>query len=234
MDGEMLTLAFDTATEMCTVALGNESGLLVSIDLLAPRAHLEKLLPLAQQALELTGRAQSEIEAIAVGVGPGSLTGVRIGVTTARSLAQALEVPCIGVSTLEVLAAAFSRSGALVCALIDARRGEIYPGLYDCSGTRPRMLGEHRSIGLDELIGELEKHDRVVLSGDALVTYGDELAERLGDRVRLAPREQWYPKAADLLPLAGRDLEAGAGDYRDVRPIYTRLSDAEEAEAARR
>jgi len=110
---------------MCTIALGDEEAIKIGVDLMAPRRHLEKLLPLVQQAMQETGLSQSELELVSVGTGPGSLTGVRIGVTTARGLAQALEIRCVGVSTLDLVAAAFSGSCAFVCVVLDARRREV-------------------------------------------------------------------------------------------------------------
>ncbi len=228
----MLTLAFDTCTDVCTVAIGDEEAVRIGIDLLAPRSHLEKLLPLVQQAMHETSISQSDLEAIAVGIGPGSLTGVRIGVTTARALSQSLKIPCVGLSTLDVVAAAFCGAGAFVCVVMDARRREVYPALYDCSAALPKRLTDYRSISAEALTGELEAYDRVTLAGDGLIPYGERLVEGLGDRASLAPRETWHPRAANMLSLAGRALAAGAGDYREVRPIYTRLSDAEEARAS--
>lgn len=231
----MLMLGFDTATEMCTVAVGTEEQTLACIDLVAPRAHLEKLLPLAEQALHMCGRAQSDVEAIAVGIGPGSLTGVRIGVATARTLAQALEVPCVGVSTLDVVAHAFSATGATVCAMLDAKRKEVYPALYDCSGQHPKRLTEFRATRPEALCEELASHeDKVLLAGNGLEPYAELMTKRLGDKVATARREAWYPSGSRLVDLAHAMLEEGGTDFREVRPIYVRLSDAEESRAAKR
>lgn len=232
----MLTLGFDTCTEMCTLALGDSGGVLAAIDVLAPRAHLQKLLPLAEQLLASCARTQEDIEAVAVGTGPGSLTGVRIGVTTARTLSQGLDVPCIGLPTLDVIAHAFSGTGATVCVVLDARRKEVYPALYDCGGAVPRRLTEFHAVNPGALADELAGRDepRIVLCGDALVAYGEVFAERLGSRAHITPREHWYPRASCLVDLADALPQAQRGDYREVLPIYTRLSDAEEAERSRR
>lgn len=226
----MLTLGFDTCTEMCTVALGSDSGVLASVDVHAPRAHLQKLLPLVRQMLEMCDRTQSEIDAVAVGTGPGSLTGVRIGVTTARTLAQGLGVKCVGVPTLDAIARAFTGTGATVCVMLDARRNEVYPALYDCGGDAPRRTDEFRAVNPEALCDELgELGETVLMAGEGLDSFGDIVATRLGERVRFAPRELWYPRAAHIVGLAGTVLARSSGDWRDVRPIYTRLSDAEEA-----
>lgn len=232
----MLILGFDTCTEMCTVALGDAAGTLSAVDVRAPRAHLAKLLPLTEQALSMCGRTQADVEAIAVGIGPGSLTGVRIGVTTARALAQGLGVPCVGVPTLDVVAHAFSGSRATVCIVLDASRGEVYPALYDCTPATPKRLSEYAVVSPQALCDELiARKEPLVVAGDGLVAYGEMLRERVGDdAMRVADPGLWYPQAARLVSLARFALETGTGDYRDVRPIYTRLSDAEEAEAGRR
>lgn len=231
----MLTLGFDTCTEVCAIAVGTEERLLAAFDVHAPRAHLSRLLPLVEQALQACGHGQADIEAVAVGTGPGSLTGVRIGVTTARALAQGLDVPCAGISTLDIIAQAFSRTGALVCVILDARRNEVYPALYECTADMPERLTDYRVVGPEQLCDELAERDRhVLLAGDGLMTYGELFTARLGARATLAPHEHWYPRAANLLPLARATLATGDNDYRAVRPIYARLSDAEEAEKARR
>lgn len=236
MATRMLTLAFDTATEMCTVALGRGDDVLAAVDVHAPRAHLQKLFPLAEHVLALSERAQADIEAVAVGTGPGSLTGVRIGVTAARTLAQALGVPCIGLPTLDVIAHAFSSTGATVCVVADARRQEVYAAMYECSGPTPRRLTDIRAMAPGALAESLaaRSEERIVLAGDGLISYGEAITEGLGERARISSPPLWYPRAAHLVTLAALQSSEDVRSFDDVRPIYTRLSDAEEAEKARK
>jgi len=236
MAERMLTLAFDTATEMCTVALGLGDDVLAAVDVHSPRAHLRRLFPLAEQVLALSGREQAEIEAVAVGIGPGSLTGVRIGVTAARTLAQALGVPCIGLPTLDVIAHAFSSTGATVCVVVDASRQEVYAAVYECSGSAPNRLTEIRAMApgaLADLLGE-RGEEKILIAGDGLVSYREALIEPLGARAEVASRLTWYPRAGHLVTLAALQPSAVGSGFEHVRPIYTRLSDAEEAEKAPR
>lgn len=229
----MLTLAFDTATDKLTVALGTNEEILVEINLMAPREHMERLLPAIEQIMEESKLKLADIDGIAVGIGPGSFTGVRIGVSTARGLAQGLNKKIIGVPTPDCLAHGLSWEGVINC-LVDAKRGEVYSTLYDSSGEKIERLTDHEILSPERVCGELAKLDsKIILTGDALAPYGDLFRDKLGSQVEVADEEHWYPKASNTIELALKKLASGNGDLHAVEPIYVRLSQAEESFAAR-
>src|SRR3989304_5234685 len=125
----MLILALDTSTDFCTVALGSDGNVIAEENVLAPRGHAEKLLSLIDAALKKVSLVPDQLGAIAVGMGPGSFTGVRIGVSTARALAQVLRKPVIGISSLDVLA--YANPGGKVSPVVRARENEVYFAVYE-------------------------------------------------------------------------------------------------------
>jgi len=234
-----LTLAFDTATEECAIALGMvEPGtvrVIAERDFDAPRASLSRLLPTVAELLAAADVVPGDLDAIVVGRGPGSFTGVRIGVSSAKGLAHALGVPLHGVSTLDAIARRFAHLDVLLGVVGDAMRGEVYPALFRCSnGGCERLAPDTVSKPLPAATAWAEAAQQpTILTGNGLGKHGDVFRERLGDTVTFASRELWTPTGRGLLQAHADDLSAGCagdGDVGSVLPVYTRLSDAEETE----
>ena len=211
----MNLLAFDTATPHTVVALNGAERRHVPRPGERP-GHASQLLPLAAQLLEEAGLTFGDLDRIAVGVGPGTFTGLRIGVATARALAQANATELVGVSTLRALAAPVAAEGP-VLAVLDARRGEAFAALYDGdevvaapAAVKPEALGALVRPGV-----------RAV--GDGAVRFRDVL-EPSGARV---PEDGSPLHRVSALALAGLGLEAPAAGNRSVVPEYLRLPDAE-------
>lgn len=235
-----MILAFDTSGDQLTVALGTAREIVAARHEPAPRAHLSSLIPTIDTLLEEAGLAIRDVEYLAVGVGPGSFTGLRIGVATARGLAQAAGKPLIGVSSLDILAqsAAIEPTGAdLIYPITDAKRGEVYTAVYENDG---RRLGEYRVTRPETLARELAGLEgTAVLVGDGLARYGALFKETAHsgapEKIDFAPESAWLPNALVLIKLAEERilLEKGlpAGQrfpYGDVLPMYLRLPEAEE------
>jgi tRNA threonylcarbamoyladenosine biosynthesis protein TsaB len=211
-------LAIETSTRVCGVAIVESSGnrkVLFEKDELADRAHSRVLLPMIDEALLTTGLTGRELDAIAVSVGPGSFTGLRIGLATAKGLAMAWELPVVMVGSLEVIAMRVEPP-ALACPIEDARRGMYYSGLY-----APGHAGELCTIvpagayTMDEIGEFIGGRDNVFMLGES----GD--ARFLDDG--------WLPRARDLGALATVRFLAGQTVTADeVVPVYLRRSDAEE------
>lgn len=232
----MLTLAFDTATDVCTVAVGAEDGVCGEATVAAPKAHMEKLLPLIDRVLGQSGFSIHDVDGLVVGLGPGSFTGVRIGVSIARGLAQGLNKPVVGVSTLDCIAYNFISSKKPVCVALDAKRGEVYAALYEFPRGCLKRLTDHRAMAPEVLCSLLRGHpgftlkvhpEGVILTGDAIVGYGELFKNRLKN-AHFAPSRLWFPKASNLLILGALKFSAEKGDYNELVPIYARLSEAEE------
>ena len=216
------------------------------VELLASRDHMcrrhanVELIDTLDAALADCGRTVGDVDAYLVGRGPGSFTGVRIGISTGKGLAQGANKPLWGTSTLDAVAWTAWCAGVrgLVGVAADAMRGEVYPALYqlDDEGAT-RLFERERVVKAADAVAEwaaLPDVDELQLSGDGLVRYGDQFEEAgLTNRV---DRELWWPSGEGLLLAAAspaRYVERGSGDPGEVLPVYTRLSDAEENERKR-
>jgi tRNA threonylcarbamoyladenosine biosynthesis protein TsaB len=203
----MLILAVETATERGSLALAAADRLLGEYAFTAPGSYLQHLLPGVNALLSGAGRKLSEVQAIAVSQGPGNFTGLRIGLATAKGLAWSLQIPLVAVSTLEVLAAPIPAPAAPVGVLIDAKRREVYLGLYLLSENRPQALDAPIRLPLDALLARLSPP--LILTGPGLTAYEDFLRTSLDPEIQTAPLELRHPQAAILARLALERLQAG-------------------------
>ena len=160
----MPTLSFDTATDVLSLALGEGERVLAEIDIDAGRSHLERLLPAARELLGRAGMSIDDMTSIVVGTGPGTFSGLRVGIATARALAQSLEIPLFGSSTLEALAKELaagidgSKHGWIL-PLIDARRSQVFTQLYRKEGGKGLEKG-NKYLDFEECLGRrLKKGD---------------------------------------------------------------------------
>jgi len=234
----MRILALDTATSACTVAVVEDDAPLAELTLQVPRAHSTRLMPLVAQAVAESGLAKTDLDALAVGVGPGSFTGLRIGLSTVKGLAFALGKPCVGVPTLKALAYGTGAQLGLVVPMLDAKRGEVFAAVYAAGDSDPNTWAElvppcHIPVGeLGERVQELRAGLRhtwqfVTVAGDVAVRYAPALG--LGpDLTRLAPAGALLPRAWAVARVGRALLEAGAATDPDaLAPIYLRKSEAE-------
>jgi tRNA threonylcarbamoyladenosine biosynthesis protein TsaB len=213
-------LALETSTKVCGVAIvsaADDSVVLFERDVVADRTHSRVLLPMIDEALRVSGIAGRELSAIAVSAGPGSFTGLRIGLATAKGLGMAWELPVIAVGSLEVIAMRASAS-ALACPVMDARRGMYYSGLYARSDDEVRELKAPGAYSIADIAAFIECHRGVELLGDSAALLAD-------SGHHIVPGEGWLPRARDLGSLARARLLAGriiAAD--EVVPVYLRNS----------
>lgn len=236
-------LLLDTATE--TVAVGvavveatGRVEVLSDVSRVAPRKANTVLLSWVLDALSEAGCGLSEVDGIAVGRGPGSFTGVRIGVATAKGLAHGLGSALWGVSTLDAIAwsAAIDGEEGVLGVVGDAMRGEVYPALFELTGGRATRLSPDRVATPQTVAREWAEGAGVTLvAGNGLAKHAAIFAEHLPD-VGVLPESLWHPDATGLAAAWVADRSAlgwGTGDPATVLPVYTRLSDAEEAERER-
>lgn len=227
----MLLLGIDTATRRVGVVLASGDGILGRVEIggsdpRRPR-HAEALAPAIRYLCAECDVALDHLSAVAVGVGPGMFTGLRVGVTTAKVLAQALRIPVIPISSLDLLAYPLRHSRALVVPAIDARRHEVYFAIY-----RTVPGGVQRESGyelgtVDDLVGEIEaRGEETLLCGDGTQRFAEEL--RGLDRVELAGAAHAAPSLSALAELAaGRFEREEFTAPGEVLPMYLRRSDAE-------
>ncbi|MBO0398558.1 MULTISPECIES: tRNA (adenosine(37)-N6)-threonylcarbamoyltransferase complex dimerization subunit type 1 TsaB [Aeromonas] len=219
---ELKILAVDTATEACSAALLVGDKLFSRWEE-APRDHTRKILPMVQAVLEDAGISLSDLDAIAFGRGPGSFTGVRIGISVAQGLAFGAGVPLIGISTLAAMAqGAYRLEGAeQVLTAIDARMNEVYFGRYELIDGRMQLVGDEvvsEPAALVDVRGKLA--GPVTCVGTGFETYGETLS---GLADELAESQVRFPAAEDMLPLARAAWLAGeAVPVEQATPVYLR------------
>ncbi len=221
----MLTLAIDTATKVCSVALCREREIIGEYDVNAGMTHSEGLLPQIEQLLQRTGTAKREIGLIAVSMGPGSFTGLRIGLATAEALAYAWRVFLQGVPTLRALAYNLPLEGFVLSPLLDAQKGNYYQALYRWQG------GQLVELGAPQVVSRQKLLERIAAVGTPALLAGEcaQLAAELPAGVRIAPRALLLPRASSVA-LAALDAftpETGRQIF-GLEPFYIRRSEAEE------
>lgn len=222
----MLVLAFDTATDVVTVAIGRDGEPLGMLQLASGREHAERLVPAIASLVADTGVALDQLAAIAVGVGPGRFTGLRVGVTTAKVMAEALRIPVVGIGTLDLVAYPLRHTRRDVVAVVDARRREVFWARYRTVPGGLERVGEEAVDPPHEVVAELEAAGvEVLLAGDGAERYRDVFAGL--DRAEAAGPEFAAPSALALLELAQGRLEREEfTSPRALVPVYLRESDA--------
>ncbi|MBL4903311.1 MAG: tRNA (adenosine(37)-N6)-threonylcarbamoyltransferase complex dimerization subunit type 1 TsaB [Desulfocapsa sp.] len=225
-----LILAIDTATPCSSVALTrgdvHQGELVATLSLNSKITHSRRLLTGIDWLLAESNIDSADIDGLAVGLGPGSFTGLRIAMATVKGLAAAMAKPLLGVSTLDALALNCSGVKPL-CALIDARKKEVYRRWYlqDKRGVY-RPHGDIAALTPQDLVQELMEPS--IFVGDGLFSYGEFLKATLGDLLAMVPRTLSYPSAAAIGFLCCEQLERGElMDLESAVPLYVRASDAE-------
>ena len=221
----MLILALESSAKAASVALMEDESLIAQYSQCSGLTHSRTLLPMVEDMLKNTEKKIADVDLIAVAHGPGSFTGIRIGVSTVKGLAWASDKKCVGVSTLEAMAWHGVSAGGLICPVMDARRSQVYNALFETDGDgRPVRLTEDRAVSLAELAWELKDYQCApLLVGDgAKLTY-DYLTNE-GIACRMAPANLLYQSAWGVgMAALGKD----AGSTDDLLPVYLRLSQAE-------
>jgi tRNA threonylcarbamoyladenosine biosynthesis protein TsaB len=223
--GELL-LTVDTATAAGSVALSRGETLLGELLLNVPATHTDRLLLSVRQLLEDAGTAVAQLDAFGVVLGPGSFTGLRVGVATVKGLALAARRPVVGVSTLQALALQCPFARYPVCTLLDARKQEVYAGLYGWEGGRPLPLRPEAVLPPERLLDSLE--GEILFVGDGAFVYRTLIARHLGARAHFAPWPLQPPRASAAAALALAAFRRGETvPLPQLAPLYIRPSEAE-------
>ena len=224
----MLILAFETSAKAGSAALMDENKLLGESYQNTGLTHSQTLLTMAEDLLKSCGYTPKDVTAVAVAAGPGSFTGVRIGVAAAKGFAWGGELPCYGVSTLEAMAQQMGLWQGYICPVMDARRSQVYNALFRAEKGQLQRVCDDRAITLADLSKELEKlEEPVFLVGDGSILCYNTLLERVPYLV-CPPEHKMHQRAAGVALAAKEMIEKGQpGDAAALAPNYLRLSQAE-------
>jgi len=223
-------LALDTSTSLATVAIAVNERVTAEATFNTDRTLSARLIPEIERLLLLAGIGVADIDLFAAATGPGSFTGIRGGVATVQGLALAGGKPCAGFSSLTLLAMNFPLAAHPVCALLDARKGEVYAALFDCSATIPRALIRDCVLPPERLLDLLceTTSTPVIFCGDGAVRYRELIAGRMGRQAHFAPFPLDTPHASNGALLALHSFRNGEALLPSrLLPTYLRASEAE-------
>jgi tRNA threonylcarbamoyladenosine biosynthesis protein TsaB len=225
--GAVLILGIDTATAQVSCAVGGHEGVLASTLSSRGKRHAESLTPAVQFTCQQARIELTEVSVVAVDLGPGLYTGLRVGVSAAKAMAHALRIPMIGVSSLDLLAFPVRFTSRLIVAAVDARRGELFYAFYRQVPGGVQRIGEHQLGTPDDLTGELlAAGEDCLLVGDGAIRYR-EVFDGL-NKVDMVGEELAYPMASSLVMLAhAQALREQFVKPWDLLPMYLRKPDAE-------
>lgn len=225
----MIILALDTSGPVAGVALWEDGRIRYEAMAVNKMTHSESIMPMAEEALTRTALQKEQLTHLAVTVGPGSFTGVRIGVTAVKALSHALAISCIGVDALEAAAFGIESPEEVVCSIQDARVQQVYGAAFR-GGNR---LMEDCVVRLEEYLRMIAPlGERFLFTGDGVAVYREQIASAMGEAARFAPAHCAYLRPAAVACLAARDVDS-AVDYLTLQPLYLRAPQAERERARR-
>lgn len=227
----MKILAIDSSSLVASIAVITEEKLLAEYTIDYKKTHSQTLLPMIDEMVKMIALDLHTLDAIAVAAGPGSFTGLRIGSATAKGLAQALDIPILSVPTVDAMAYHFFGTSMLVCPMMDARRNQVYTGLYRFEQETFQTVMPQCAISIEELVQQInEKGEPVILNGDGVPVQLDHLCAQLKVPYFIAPPHVARQKAGSVGALAFLYLHKGTITPETAaahKPEYLRLSQAE-------
>lgn len=225
----MKILGIDSSGMVASVALTADGVLVAEFTVNNKLTHSQTLLPMIDQVMRMSGIGLKEVDAIAVAAGPGSFTGLRIGASTAKGLGLALEKPIVPVPTLEGLAYRLAGCAGLVCPMMDARRNQVYTGIYRVAPNHLEVVSEQKAVGIQEILQELAGYrESIKLLGDGVTAYQEVISQADGLKFQVAPLHLCRQSAASVAALGEIYYQQGKIETAEEHhPIYLRKSQAE-------
>ncbi|MBQ6105234.1 MAG: tRNA (adenosine(37)-N6)-threonylcarbamoyltransferase complex dimerization subunit type 1 TsaB [Lachnospiraceae bacterium] len=225
----MKILAIDSSGQVASVAIVTDEAVLAEYSVNYKKAHSQTLLPMVEEVMKMTGTEGKELDAVAVTNGPGSYTGLRIGSSTVKGLAMVWDKPIIPVPTVDTLAANYADYDGLICPLMDARRGQVYTGLYRFTDGKLTTVVPQVCTMLNDILAKVnELGEKVIFLGDGVPVHRQEIAGQVTVPYTLAPMHRSVQSAASLGYLACTYLREGKTvTATELVPEYLRLSQAE-------
>ena len=225
----MLLLAIESSGLVASVALMADDKLIGEYTTNFKKTHSQTLLPMLDEVVKMTGIELESLDAIVVSGGPGSFTGLRIGATTAKGLGLALDKPLVNVPTVDGIAYNLFGVEKVICLIMDARRQQVYTGLYTFEGSEFKVLCKEKAVGIADIVEEINQMGRpVVFLGDGVAVYKKYIEEHIQVDCSFAPPHLNAQRAGALAALGKIYYEAGMTQSADEHvPEYLRLSQAE-------
>lgn len=225
----MKILGIDSSGLVASVALACGETIVAEFTVNNKQTHSQTLLPMLEQVIKFSGMELEEIDGIAVAAGPGSFTGLRIGASTAKGLGLALDKPIISVPTIEGMAYQLAEAEGIICPIMDARRNQVYTGIYEMNNQELQVLHEQFAVDIHELLNELTQYNRKVhFLGDGVPVYRSIIEEEYSGEIQFAPAHMSRQRAASIAVLGQKYYEAGKVENAAVhKPVYLRKSQAE-------
>lgn len=215
----MKILGIDTSTDFLSMAIINENGMLVNFEYSCNRQHSSNLIPLIKEMLNKSGLSIKDLDAFAVGIGPGSFTGLRIGVSTIKGLALGCSKPVVGVPTLDVIATNAAYFPGIICPIIDARKGKFYAALYQPKRNGLKKISKYLLIPLDKLALKIGKKKTLFL-GDGVKLYKNDIS-KLFAKAEFAPVSLFSPKGSAVAQMGLEKIAKGKqDDPNQLVPLY--------------
>ena len=227
----MRILALDTSTSVAAAAILEDNIIIGEYSCNKGKTHSQRLMPMVQGLLDTVGLKAADMDAFAASIGPGSFTGLRIGVTTVKAMAFAAQKPVVSVYTLDALAYNLAGTEAIICPVIDARNNQVFTAVYKFSGEKLERLTDYLGIHINELTDILSAMEGdIYFVGDASLMHKAYFMDKLGSRVLSAPVNKLLASASSVAVLAGKAFcEGRLENSYDMKPYYLRKSQAEQA-----
>ncbi len=216
----MKILAIESSAKAASVCIAEDGKILGEVFLNCGLTHSVTIMPSVEWLLDMSGLKMSDIDRIAITEGPGSFTGLRIGMAAVKGLAWSADIPCVGVSTLLAAAKGVADTDGLICAVMDARAGQVYNALFKAENGRLTRLCDDRAIKISELLAELSGEENILVCGDGTEVFMKEA----GENFHAASENIRYQRASSVAFLAA---ESAAVSAKTLSPEYIRLPQAE-------
>lgn len=225
----MKILGIDSSGLVASAAIADEKNIIAEFTVNNKQTHSQTLLPMIEKVVDMSGIEIEQIDVIAIAAGPGSFTGLRIGSATAKGIGLALKKPVVSVPTLEGLAYRVSVFDGIICPIMDARRNQVYTGIYKMDKGNLVCLSEQKAVDIHEIMEELEKYDeKVIFLGDGVEVQRETIEKEFKKEYCFAPIHLSKQSAAAVAVLGDIYFNQGkAEDAAEHKPIYLRKSQAE-------
>lgn len=225
----MKILGIDSSGMVASAAVTADNTLVAEFTVNNKQTHSQTLLPMIDQVVQMSGIALQEMDAIAIAAGPGSFTGLRIGASTAKGLGLALDKPLVSVPTLEGMAYRLVGCNGLVCPMMDARRNQVYTGIYRVTAEQLEVVADQKAVDVQEILQELaEYQEPVIFLGDGVPVYQETIAACYPGEYQLAPLHLSRQSAAAVAALGEIYYRQGKiQTAQEHHPVYLRKSQAE-------